>query len=546
MPDAGPQNRCAPCSSSRRSPVGGPGSKPRSRRLAPTRVQGTSGRCFRQFAPSETHRRPSPAKRGGARDPVAAFSCLYVRIAHALVLSASTVRLSILPDGQAFPTKGRNGYRYPYNKEMPLRGINVQAALGAIKLPVALVHVFWILQGASAVNTLRLRLVRFRSDGSDGGRSAGQGADPPGQSAGPVAGRVDAGLRLARRHLDRAVQRRRGPAAHAAQRRRQRAGVLAGRHADRLHQRPQRQPAGLRHARRGRAAQADHASHRRLHAARLVSRRPLAAGQRRPRPLLARRASASSACSATSARPRSCCSTTTAAAGSLSPDGKQLLFTREGPAWWRKGYHGSQAAQVWMYDLETQGVHQARSTTTAAASGRCGSPTARRSTTSAGRTARSTCGSTTARRQAETAAHAVRRRRRRLPVHLPATARRSSSATCSTCTASTPAAREPPQKIEIFDDGDTTARADRAPPADAGDRRRLLGRRPGDRLHRRRRPVGHGHRAARAAAGHAARPRRSATRSSPPTASRSGSSATPRARPTSGGPPAATPRSTGG
>jgi tricorn protease len=38
--------------------------------------------------------------------------------------------------------------------------------------------------------------------------------------------------------------------------------------------------------------------------------------------------------------------------GALSPDGKRLLFTREGPAWWRKGYHGSQAAQIWMHDLE--------------------------------------------------------------------------------------------------------------------------------------------------------------------------------------------------
>lgn len=36
----------------------------------------------------------------------------------------------------------------------------------------------------------------------------------------------------------------------------------------------------------------------------------------------------------------------------LSPDGKQLLFTREGPAWWRKGYYGSQASQVWMYDTD--------------------------------------------------------------------------------------------------------------------------------------------------------------------------------------------------
>jgi tricorn protease len=38
--------------------------------------------------------------------------------------------------------------------------------------------------------------------------------------------------------------------------------------------------------------------------------------------------------------------------GALSPDGKRLLFTREGPAWWRKGYHGSQASQIWLYDLE--------------------------------------------------------------------------------------------------------------------------------------------------------------------------------------------------
>lgn len=37
---------------------------------------------------------------------------------------------------------------------------------------------------------------------------------------------------------------------------------------------------------------------------------------------------------------------------SLSPDGKKLLFTREGVAWWRKGYRGSQASQVWLYDLD--------------------------------------------------------------------------------------------------------------------------------------------------------------------------------------------------
>ena len=37
--------------------------------------------------------------------------------------------------------------------------------------------------------------------------------------------------------------------------------------------------------------------------------------------------------------------------GSLSPDGKQLLFAREGAPWWRKGYKGSQDSQVWVYDL---------------------------------------------------------------------------------------------------------------------------------------------------------------------------------------------------
>jgi tricorn protease len=44
--------------------------------------------------------------------------------------------------------------------------------------------------------------------------------------------------------------------------------------------------------------------------------------------------------------------------GSLSPDGKRLLFTREGPAWWRKGYRGSQASQIWLYDLENKQFRQ--------------------------------------------------------------------------------------------------------------------------------------------------------------------------------------------
>lgn len=40
--------------------------------------------------------------------------------------------------------------------------------------------------------------------------------------------------------------------------------------------------------------------------------------------------------------------------GALSPDGQRLLFVREGVAWWRKGYHGSQAGQVWLVDLPAQ------------------------------------------------------------------------------------------------------------------------------------------------------------------------------------------------
>lgn len=44
--------------------------------------------------------------------------------------------------------------------------------------------------------------------------------------------------------------------------------------------------------------------------------------------------------------------------GRLSGDGRQLLFTREGPAWWRQGYQGSQAAQIWRFDGETKSFDQ--------------------------------------------------------------------------------------------------------------------------------------------------------------------------------------------
>src|SRR5690606_12560950 len=36
----------------------------------------------------------------------------------------------------------------------------------------------------------------------------------------------------------------------------------------------------------------------------------------------------------------------------LSSDGTRILLVREGERWWRKGYHGARAAQIWLYDLE--------------------------------------------------------------------------------------------------------------------------------------------------------------------------------------------------
>lgn len=40
--------------------------------------------------------------------------------------------------------------------------------------------------------------------------------------------------------------------------------------------------------------------------------------------------------------------------GKLSPDGEKLVFQREGKPWWRKGYVGSQAGQIWMYDIKAR------------------------------------------------------------------------------------------------------------------------------------------------------------------------------------------------
>jgi len=37
----------------------------------------------------------------------------------------------------------------------------------------------------------------------------------------------------------------------------------------------------------------------------------------------------------------------------LSPDGTKVLFVREGVQWWRKGYEGSKAGQIWLFDAKT-------------------------------------------------------------------------------------------------------------------------------------------------------------------------------------------------
>ena len=35
---------------------------------------------------------------------------------------------------------------------------------------------------------------------------------------------------------------------------------------------------------------------------------------------------------------------------SVSPDGERIAFTREGESWWRKGYRGPRASQIWIFD----------------------------------------------------------------------------------------------------------------------------------------------------------------------------------------------------
>lgn len=47
-----------------------------------------------------------------------------------------------------------------------------------------------------------------------------------------------------------------------------------------------------------------------------------------------------------------------AAESTVSPDGRRVLFTREGEVWWRQGYHGSRAGQVWLLNRDDGSVTQ--------------------------------------------------------------------------------------------------------------------------------------------------------------------------------------------
>ncbi|HLA86157.1 MAG TPA: DPP IV N-terminal domain-containing protein, partial [Thermoguttaceae bacterium] len=56
--------------------------------------------------------------------------------------------------------------------------------------------------------------------------------------------------------------------------------------------------------------------------------------------------------------------------GNLSPDGKKLLFTREGEKPWRQGYRGPRASQIWLYDLAAKTFEKVLDDPTGAASPR--------------------------------------------------------------------------------------------------------------------------------------------------------------------------------
>ncbi len=43
---------------------------------------------------------------------------------------------------------------------------------------------------------------------------------------------------------------------------------------------------------------------------------------------------------------------------SMSADGRRVLFTREGESWWRQGYRGSRAGQIWLFDRDDGSFRQ--------------------------------------------------------------------------------------------------------------------------------------------------------------------------------------------
>lgn len=50
--------------------------------------------------------------------------------------------------------------------------------------------------------------------------------------------------------------------------------------------------------------------------------------------------------------------------GSVSPDGKRVLFTREGEVWWRQGYRGSRGGQTWLLNRDDGSCKQVIGETT--------------------------------------------------------------------------------------------------------------------------------------------------------------------------------------
>ena len=210
--------------------------------------------------------------------------------------------------------------------------------------------------------------------------------------------------------------------------------------------------------------------------------------------------------------------------GALSPDGKKLLFTREGGGWWRKGYNGSRTPPRSGCTTSKPRRSPRCCTTSSAAAGRCGSPTARASTTSSEHAKGSNLRALRFRRPSRAR---LLTKFKEDSVVFPTIARDGSRIvfrhlfdlySLDLKTRQDQEARHLPQRR-------SRRQENRNPRADVGDRGRVLARRPGDRLHRRRRPVGHGHRAARAEADHQDARGGSQSRSSRPTASRSSSSA---------------------